>query len=303
MCIVPTPALEKVELMLSLKSLTAAAAFALALSPAPAALAQSSNQERFGQVLEALLGQGTSLDARWQRGERPLSTAQGQFQARLDGDVRAGALSTGSANRLRADFSNLVMLENQYAADGRFTAQERADLGERYGAITQRLSQPGEAYEDTGTSVADGRADFESRVNAAVATRRMTRTQATRLRADYQALIQFEAAIARDGISAREREDLDARLDALDERLGDGPQAPIPAMSPRVRLAEILTAVAANERSGAITRREALDIRETHGDLARLEAAYARMTMSADDSTYLLRRIGELEARARISRR
>lgn len=289
--------------MLSLKSLTAAAAFALALSPAPAALAQSSNQERFGQVLEALLGQGTSLDARWQRGERPLSAAQGQFQARLDGDVRAGVLSAGSGSRLRADFSNLVMLENQYAADGRFTAQERADLGERYGAITQRLSQPGEAYEDTGTSVADGRADFEARVNTAVANRRITRTQGTRLRADYLALVQFEASISRDGINARERDDLDARLDALDERLGDGPRGPIQAISPRARLADIFSAVAAGERSGAINRQEAADIRATHGDLARLEAAYGRVIASSDDSAYLLRRIGELEARARINRR
>ena len=289
--------------MLSLKSLTAVAAFTLALSPASGALAQGSNQERFGQVLEALLGQGSSLDARWQRGERPLSAAQGQFQARIDGDVRAGILSPGNANRLRTDFSGLVMLENQYASDGRFTAQERADLGERYGAITQRLGQAGDANDDSGPSVAEGRADFESRVNSAVATRRITRTQGTRLRADYLALIQLEASNARDGISAREREDLDERLDALDERLGDGPQGPIQVISPRARLADILSAVVAGERSGAITRPEAADIRATHGDLARLEAAYGRVTASSDDSAYLLRRIGELEARARINRR
>lgn len=289
--------------MLSLKSVTAVAAFALALSPASGALAQSSNQDRFGQVLEALLGQGSSLDARWQRGERPLSAAQGQFQARLESDVRNGVMSTGSANRLRADFSDLVTLENQYAADGRFTAQERADLGERYGAITQRLGQPGEPDGDTGQSVAEGRADFEARVNAAVTARRITRTQATRLRADYLALIQLEATNARDGISAREREDLDARLDALDERLGDGPQAPTQSISPRARLADILAVVTANERSGVITRPEAFEIRATHGDLAHLEAAYGRVTVSAEDSAYLLRRIGELETRARINRR
>ena len=289
--------------MSSLKTFTAVAAFALALSPASGALAQSSNQERFGQVLEALLGQGSSLDARWQRGERPLSAAQGQFQARVDSDVRAGAMSPGTAGLLRGDFSNLVMLENQYATDGRFTAQERADLSERYGAITQRLGQPGEADADTGPSVAEGRADFESRVNAAVASRRITRTQATRLRADYLALIQLEATNARDGISAREREDLDARLDALDERLGDGPQAPAQTISPRTRLAYILSDVAAGERSGTLTRTEAMEIRANQGDLAHLEAAYGRVTVSAEDNAYLLRRIGEVEARVRTNRR
>lgn len=289
--------------MSSLKSLTAIAAFALALSPASGALAQGIDQERFGQVLEALLGQGRSLDARWQRGERPLSAAQGQFQDRVDSNVRAGAMSPGAAARLRADFSNLVMLENQYASDGRFTAQERTDLGNRYSAITQRLGQPGEADANSSPSVAESQADFESGVNAAVTARRITRTQATRLRTDYRALIQLESSMARDGVSAQEREDLDARLDALDARLGDGPQAPTQTMSPRARLAVILSDVAAGERSGAITRTEAMDIRETQSDLAHLETAYGRVTVSAEDNAYLLRRIGELEARARVSRR
>ena len=40
-------------------------------------------------------------------------------------------------------------------------------------------------------------------------------------------------------------------------------------------------------------------IRVELGDLQRLETAYARLNVSADDSAYLDRRIGELESRAR----
>lgn len=290
--------------MTSPKSLAALAAFSLILSPAPAAVAQnSSNQDRFGQVLGALLGQGTSMDAQWQRGAMPLSAGQAQFQARLESDVRSGVMSPGSANRLKTDFSALVLLESQYAADGRFTTQERTDLTNRYSAITQRLDQPSEAEVDTSPSVAEGRVDFDARVNAALIARSITRTQATRLRTDYRTLIQVEATYARDGISAQEREDLDARLDALDERLGDGPRAPSVTISPRVRLADILVAVTAGERSGALTRQEASEVRATQADLAHLEVAYSRVATSADESAYLVRRIEELEARTRGNRR
>lgn len=280
------------------------AASAVALSITNAASAQSiSSRERIGQVLGALLGQTNSLDAQWMRGARPLSAGRAQFEARLDSDVRAGAVSSQAADRLSADYDNLVELEARYGADGRFTTQERADLTDRYGALTRSISEGGPVDFDTGPTVAEGRADFEARVNAALSARRISRTEATRLRSEYQALIQTEASYARDGISARERADLDTRLDALDARLGDGPAAVSPALNPRARLAALQAAVASGERSGALTRAEAADIRIEHGDLVRLEAAYSRTSPSADDHAYLVRRIGELESRARGIRR
>jgi hypothetical protein len=196
----------------------------MALSIAHAASAQiPSSQERLGQVLGALLGQPDSLDAQWNKGATPLNAGRAEFEARLDKDVRTGVLSSSSANRLRADYDALAALERRYAADGRFTTQERADLNDRYGALTQSTTEGGPVDSDTGPTVAEGRADFEARVNAAVRDRRITRTEATRLRSEYQALIQTETSYARDGISARERADLDTSLDELDDRLGDGP--------------------------------------------------------------------------------
>ena len=136
-----------------------------------------------------------------------------------------------------------------------------------------------------------------------MAARRLTRTEATRLKTDYQALIQVETRYNADGsINATERADLDARLDALDVRVGDGPSgqtgstAPLPA---RTRLANLETSVTSAERAGAVTRADAADIRVELGDLTRLEAAYSRTSPSSDDTAYLTRRIGELETRVR----
>ena len=271
-----------------------------ALSMAGAASAQTTTQDRLGQVLNAFIGQATSMDAQWGRNQRPLSTGSAQFQTRLDTDVRAGTLTAAGATRLRADYDAVVALEERYGADSRFTAEERADLNNRYGAITQSLAEGG-PRDATASAVADGRADFDARLNTAVNARRLTRTAASQLRADYDAVIQTETTYARDGISTQERADLDARLDALDARVGDGPAGAAPvALDPRTRLINIEAAVATGERSGAISSTEAAQLRLQHGDLARLEAAYGRSTPSADDSAYLARRLGELEVRARV---
>lgn len=284
---------------------TGAAALALAIT-AGAASAQTpaTNQDRLGAVVGALFGDRlglSAMDQAWLRGGRPLRDGQSQFTGRVDAGVRAGSVSASAATRLRADYTALVDLENRYAADG-ISTQERADLNARYTALTQTLDSGATGYGETST-VAEGRAAFDARVDAAVAARRLTRTEATRLKTDYQALIQVETRYNADGsINATERADLDARLDALDVRVGDGPSgqtgstAPLPA---RTRLANLETSVTTAERAGAVTRADAADIRVELGDLTRLEAAYSRTSPSSDDTAYLTRRIGELETRVR----
>jgi hypothetical protein len=212
---------------------------------------------------------------------------------------------------LKTDYDALVQLETRYGSDGRFTATERNDLNDRYSRLTQAVADGGYGN-DNGygggsnngyASVSGGRVEFEARVDTAVRNRRLTRTEGTRLKSDYQALIQVESGYLRDGsLSARERDDLERRLDALDARVGDvgyggGSTAPL---DNRTRLANIERALSTN--ASAIGRTEAADIAVEHGDLVRLEAAYARSQPSSDDRAYLDRRIGELELRARIRR-
>lgn len=305
--------------MTNFKTLTALAAGAAVLSVAGVATAQTpygqtttqsqpnSQQEAFGAILGALFGNGSTLDGQWLRGQRPLNTGRTQFEARLTADVRAGNLNSSSAARLRADYDSLVQQETAYSAGG-FSAQERADLNQRYQALTARLDAGGDSGVPSGPSVADGQAAFNARVDAAVSSRRLTRTAATRLRADYQTLVQTEISYRRDGvISAREQDDLDAQLDALDARVGDVPAGGNggyqPVLDNRTRLSNIDSALTAGERSGQINRTEAADIRVELGDLTRLEAAYARSSPSRDDADYLTRRLGDLEVRARVSTR
>ena len=271
---------------------------------------QSTQQQGLGAVVGALFGINSNLDPQWLANRRPLEIGRAQFETQLTANVRAGSQSNSTADRLRTDSDALVQLETRYGSDGRFTTQERADLNAQYQALTQRMnvqdnSGGGYGSGQSGPSVADGRADFEARITAAVNARRITRTQATSLRTDYQALIATETGYARNGIDAREQSDLDARLDALDARLGDGPTSGggyQPVLDNRTRLANIDAAVTAGERSGAITRTEAADIRVEYGDLLRLEAAYSRTSPSAADRDYLTGRLGDLETRARVRR-
>lgn len=303
--------------MTSTKLLYAAAAGALVLAAAPLASAQTpysstqqqptNQQDAFGAILGALfgdrLGVSTSLESEWSRGRRPLANQSTQFEARLDTDVRSGRLSSGEANRLRDDYDDLVQLEARYTADGRVTTQERADLIARYREFSQRVEAGGSDYSGGRPSVADGRVEFEARVDAAVRNRRLTRTEGTRLKTDYQALIRVETGYLRDGrLTAQERDDLDSRLDALDARVGDFPSGGNGGgyQDNRTRLANIERALASN--GSGLGRPEIADIRVEVGDLTRLEAAYSRTQPSSDDRAYLERRIGELEVRARIRR-
>jgi ketosteroid isomerase-like protein len=299
--------------MIRNRNLTAIAAGALVLAAAPAAMAQSNTttqepsqqQERIGAILGALfgdrLGVTTSVEAQWAAGRRPLQTQRAQFNTRIDAEVRSGAVSRADGDRLKAEYDEVVALETRYGADGRFTTQERNELADRYGAITQALSDGGYANGSGSTTlnVAAGRAEFDRRVDAAVSARRLSRTEGTRLKTEYASLVTVEAGYARDGISARERDDLDARLDALDARVGDtnygGGNT---VVDNRTRLSNIERAVP-NAGLSSTARAQLL---VEHGDLVRLEAAYSRSSPSADDRAYLERRITDLETRARVRR-
>jgi len=282
--------------------LLVAAAITVTAVPA-AAQTTTSTRDRIGQVLGNLLGVGNSanasLDGQWRAGRLPLSNQRTQFDARVDADVRGGTLSQATGARLKADYTALVDLEGRYGADGTFTTTERGDLTARYNAVLQVLADgryaDGDVY--ARAEVSEGRAEFIRRVDAAIASRKITRVAGTRLKSDYAALVQIEAGYLRDGmLSDSERDDLDARLDALDIRVGDVVYtAPVTA---KTRLDAIARAL---PTSGLTTTARAQLLVE-HGDLIRLEAAYARMTPTAEEQAYLERRLAELELRARVVR-
>lgn len=289
----------------------ATSAIALGLMPAAASAQtsetetrQSRQQERVGAILGTLFGDrfgSNTLETQWAVGRMPLATQQSQFETRVDSETRSGGLNQSTATRLKADYGELVRLEARYGADRRFTTQERQDLSDRYGRLTQALTERGYGDEDTTGDVAKGKAEFERRVDASVSARRLSRVQGTRLKADYAALIDIESGYLRDGtLSARERDDLDTRLDALDGRVGDtsygGGGSTV--KTPKDRIDAITSAVP----SSGLSTTAAAQLQVELGDLTRLEAAYGRTTPTADDRAYLERRLGDLETRAKVRR-
>ena len=280
--------------MTSIKLLAASAvALTLAAGAASAQTPYSSTpygQSPYGQtqtqsdpisaILGALfgdrLGVSGTLDSEWARGRRPLNTNRAQFESRLDADVRSGAISSLAARSLNAEYADLVQLETRYTADGRVTTQERADLSERYRAFATRYQAGGQGGgyddEDRWAPLIDGRAAFDARVDARYRNRNLTRSDVTRLRSDYAALIQLETSYARDGISAREQSDLQLRLDDLNRRVGDnydGGYGPGDNYGSDPRGAQIEARIVSGERSGAISRTEAASLRQELRDLTR----------------------------------
>lgn len=288
-------------------------AFALAIAAASATTVgaqqttpqPSRQQERVDSILGALFGdnrqgRATSLDMQWTLGRSPLAQQGAQFETRIDADVRSGALSRQSADRAKEDYRALVELETRYGADRRFTPQERAELNARYDSLTRVVAEGGySGGVSGGTSVADGRRDFEARVDESVRLRRLTRTQGTQLKTEYAALVRIEADYMRDGVlSNRERDDLEGRLDALDARVGDVAAQPARPLEPTARLETIARALP----SSGLGASAQAQLRIEHEDLGRLASAYRRISPTAEEQSYLDRRLTDLETRARVRR-
>lgn len=286
-------------------TLAIAAASATAVAAQPNPQPSSGQQERVDAILGALFGNGrtgagASLDTQWTIGRLPLAQQRTQFEARIDADVRSGTLDRASGDRAKEDYRALVDLEARYGADRRFTAQERAELSDRYQSLTQVVAEGGYSGGMAGgTSVADGRRDFEARVDEGVRYRRLTRAQGTQLKTEYAALARLETDYMRDGVlSTRERDDLETKLDALDARVGDVNVGPGRPVDPQARLEAISRAL---PTSGLSAQAQA-QLRTEHEDLSRLASAYRRFSPSVEEQEYLGRRLSDLETRARVRR-
>ncbi|MGQ2942298.1 hypothetical protein [Blastomonas fulva] len=295
---------------------TATAAAALMLSSS-AAFAQtnttndqqpSRQQERLNSIFGALFGDRTgstgSIEAQWSLGRTPLATQRGQFESRIDSEVRARTIDQRTGAQLKSDYYDLVQLEARYGADRRFTRQEQAELAERYTELTQVITDGGYANDpgnDIGISIADGQSEFYQRVDAQVSSRRITRVAGARLKTDYASLVRTEANYLRDGrVTEQERDDLYTRLEALDARVGDmvNSGGGNTTQTPRARLDAIARALP----SSGLSASAQAQLRVEHEDISRLEAAYARMNATADERAYVERRLTDLENRARIRR-
>ena len=286
----------------------AAAGGALLLFTLPAN-AQTQQPQPQPDMLQQFLGAmfGTTpqaseqtLDSDWNQGRRPFAQRRAQLDTRIDAAVRDGSMSRSEADQIRREYDDIVRLEAQYAADGNVSQQQRNDLRARYRTLVQRVDNQGYAANGDGRwpPLASRNADFEQAVNDGLRTRRLTQAQATQLRSDWRALAQTEASYQRSGLDAREQNDLWARYNAIDRRLGGtlGTTAGADFGRDPARWTQLETRLATAERNGRVTRTEAVQLRATMGDLARLDTAYANGGYTADQRSYLSRRYAELES-------
>jgi hypothetical protein len=225
----------------------------------------------FGAVFGDAFGNDRQVEQDYDQGRRPLAERREALEARIDAGIRDGSLSRTEASRLASEYNALVQLEARYAADGRLTIQERTDLRTRYRALSQRV---GDERNDGGyddgygwRSLSDQRAAFNARIDVALNDRRISRTEASRLRSDFDALVRVETSYQRDGLSDREREDLTRRLADLDRRLGD--VAYDGGYGQDGRAVALEARITAGERSGQISRTEAARLRDELRDLTR----------------------------------
>ncbi len=165
-----------------------------------------------------------------------------------------------------------------------------------------RQTQPGQNYQNGGYGQSGGwqpmeagRADFERRLSEARNARVISLAESTRLRSDWQTLARLEAQYRRNGLDARETADLDTRMQAIERRLGRfGQQGQTQVAG---NWAQLETRIDAGERNRSLNANQLERLRTEHGDLVRLDAAWRRAGLGANEQAYLTRRQGELAAR------
>lgn len=149
-------------------------------------------------------------------GWQPINQRQAQLDQRIDVGVRNGSLTRNEAVRLRAEFNDIARLEARYRYNG-LSRAERADLDRRFDALSARIRyERHDRQDDRGWQPINQRQrNLDARIDAGIRDGSLTRTEAYRLRAEFQGIARLEAQYRRNGLSRGERADLDRRFDRL----------------------------------------------------------------------------------------
>jgi hypothetical protein len=154
---------------------------------------------------------------------RPINQRQAAIDQRIDQGIRNGALTAAEAQRLRADFRDIVVLEARYRATGGLQGWEQADLDHRLDQLNarvrieradnQRAGQPWLAINLRQTML-------DRRIDQGVRDGTLTRAESMRLRREFQQIAALEQRYrATGGLQGWERTDLDRRFDNLSAQI------------------------------------------------------------------------------------
>jgi len=172
-------------------------------------------------------------------------------------------------------------------------------------ATTALTLAAGAAQAQVWTPMVERQGLIEDQIDAGLASGELTAPEARMLRSDMYALVALEGRYRMNGLSFRERRELDRRFDELDRRMrfaladGDGPL--LASMADRE--ADLERRIDRGLANGQLTAAEAADLRAEFEAIARLEARYRLDGISQWERDDLNRRFARLEADIRLERR
>ncbi len=149
-----------------------------------------------------------------------INTRQANQLNRINQGVRNGALTQGEATNLRTQFAALNRLEQQYRRNG-LTLRERQDLDQRFNALSRKIyvQKNDRQTASQWQSINAQQANQFNRINQGIRNGALTQGEATRLRSEFYTLERLEQQYRRNGLTLRERQDLDQRFNALSRRI------------------------------------------------------------------------------------
>lgn len=150
---------------------------------------------------------------------------------------------------------------------------------------------------------------LDERIDAGVRNGSLTRREATQLRSEFQEIVRVERAYRMsNGLSARERDDLDRRFDALSARIRwdrndnqDRGDRGWQNINQRQRALD--ARIDAGLRDRSLSREEASRLRAEFQDIAMRERDYRRNGLSQAERRDLDRRFDRLSYRVEAERR
>lgn len=153
-----------------------------------------------------------------------INQRQVNLDQRIDVGVRNGSLTRGEASRLREEFRGLARLEARYRSSYGLSQAERRDLDRRFDALSARIRYERHDRDDRNgrnwQPINQRQNMLDNRIDAGIRSGRLDRREAANLRAEFREIATIEARYRRsNGLSYRERADLDRRFDRLTAEL------------------------------------------------------------------------------------
>jgi len=267
--------------------------------------------------MAAAIPAAASAQPAWQA----INQRQANLYQRIDAGVARGDLTRPEAIRLQAEFNAIARLEASYRATGGLSLDEQRDLDRRFDALSSRIrferndqQAQGQSRQGAWQAINQRQANLYQRIDAGVARGDLTRPEAIRLQAEFNAIARLEASYrATGGLSLEEQRDLDRRFDALSARIrferndqqAQGQPGQGVWQNINQRQANLDRRIDRALRDGRISNREARSLRAEFQVIARLEAQYRSTApgLTRNERADLDRRFDLLSSRIKMEQR